>query len=157
MKNLTTVLCVVSIFGVLLPPLVLAQAKRTQPTAPAAAPLRDLGAPGLRMGEYLVTEEYVPKQGLSLGIGWNRAVAQKMSSRCVVGQELPVSGSSYDMNFYDTFDREQVTRALNVSAKASYAGMASGSSDFSRTIKIDHQKRNILAVVTVDKGDSLFQ
>lgn len=101
--------------------------------------------------EYRAAQETVPMQGLSLGVGWRRALSQQVAVRCVIGEEIPIEGSALDVSFYDTYDREQVTSALNVSAQASYAGI-SGSANFSRTAKVDRNRRNILAVVNVDKG-----
>lgn len=122
--------------------------RRSKPPAAVPAVTPEMLA---RVADFQSSEEVYPREAALLGQGWHRGMGRKMQSKCVYGLSKPVTGASSYVRFYDTYDRETMQRALNVSIKGSY-GAASGSAKFSRETSFDKSKRNILAVASVDKG-----
>jgi hypothetical protein len=97
-----------------------------------------------------------PIQGAVLGQAYDFVSGQWLPTRCVDGISVPLGASELRAKYTDLQDREQIFDSLKLSAEASVNTIALSSAkinvDFAKSVDINRERRNILAVLDAMRG-----
>jgi len=97
-----------------------------------------------------------PPDGAVLGQAYDLVLQRKLPTICVRGASGPLGAGDLQAQYSDLHDREQLFESLKVSASASFGGAGSlggsASVDYSKSVKIEHERRNILATINLLRG-----
>lgn len=106
----------------------------------------------------VITTSY-PDDGVVLGQGWDMISGNKTNTICVTGLEQHIENDSSTTNYELVYDEEQLSKLLDIGAKASYGGFGYSASIESTYKKINLSERtrtHILGRVITDKGGNFL-
>jgi hypothetical protein len=107
----------------------------------------------------LIMSATYPEDGVILGQGWDMVSGNKTNTVCITGTEEKIDNNTSTVNYELLYDEEQLSKLLDISARASYGGYgysASIESTYKKLNLTDRNRTHILGRAITDKGGTFL-